>query len=906
VKTSTRTKTDSLARRLPVLEAAVKPVPVCDLALREISDNVAVTKDRVTAWFTLAAQRWAWLSDDTRKGLLSDTASAYATLAGHSIHLRVTAKPYPGRVWAQQILDRTPNPLPSFGDRVTRTQNLLLGQSMAEKVVYLGIDIERRDFTGKAAAAVRDLASSPRDFKAIIASYATGGSGDSELHRITVEAQRMARNLAYLGAKACTPQEVEWLVHRSVGLSLPAQQNPSPTPGGALSDMAQFSDGVVAVRDPFDETTELRLRSARTKGGRPVSRHVAVLTLGPSDAVDPHSGLEPWMAIADRLPFTVEWYSHLNILSGPVVKKRLDRVLRWINGQREHFAEHPSYHPPRSLLDAGQQALDIEDETYKNDPSIAARGYGWHYLMVSGKTREECLSNVQVAQTLYMNELKWTLVHPKNQYALYRSFIPGEPLGSKAHLRHFPLRMVTAGLPTVTSDIGDRRGAYLGTTAGTRHAVLVDLLNGPEYLDASGLWAFIGGLGSGKSGLIGKFAAWYVERRIPVTIFDPSGPLAKLCDLPWLPPGSAMHFDLTKAPPGTLNPYGVIADPRKENFTTDPDVLRAWDNGEQARARTLALLRHAEAVEETAADRRQLVRDIVYMLIDPATKKNESTADVVGDAIVAVPAVSTSTLWDLIRELERHADPHGRKIANQLRATAGMRLTRLFFPPEHDEFVQVPIDDPILLVITMPGLTLPLEGTDPEQWTAEERASVPALHLAAHLASRRAYNENRLKPKVVFFDEVGQLGEWGSGRALFVRMGRDTRKWTLAVGVADQNPAGIMRLGDQVGNLLAGVFVGRIGDDETASAALKLLNSPRGIGYERVLRRLSPPSPPGSREDRRRSYVLRIGENVEKIHVTFDVDPDVLAVLRSGKVGSEPAPAPATPAETSLYEEGVA
>ena len=48
--------------------------------------------------------------------------------------------------------------------------------------------------------------------------------------------------------------------------------------------------------------------------------------------------------------------------------------------------------------------------------------------------------------------------------------------------------------------------------------------------------------------------------------------------------------------------------------------------------------------------------------------------------------------------------------------------------------------------------------------------------------------------KLVALDETHFLGDWSAGRALFTRLGRDSRKWNLAALVASQNPRDILGL----------------------------------------------------------------------------------------------------------------
>ena len=79
-----------------------------------------------------------------------------------------------------------------------------------------------------------------------------------------------------------------------------------------------------------------------------------------------------------------------------------------------------------------------------------------------------------------------------------------------------------------------------------------------EEKETSGLVPVVGGLGAGKSVLLGQITYEAVRRGIPSVVLDPSGPLARLTELPEIR-GHGEHIDLTTAASGTLNPFAVVA-----------------------------------------------------------------------------------------------------------------------------------------------------------------------------------------------------------------------------------------------------------------------------------------------------------------------------------------------------------
>jgi hypothetical protein len=130
--------------------------------------------------------------------------------------------------------------------------------------------------------------------------------------------------------------------------------------------------------------------------------------------------------------------------------------------------------------------------------------------------------------------------------------------------------------------------------------------------------------------------------------------------------------------------------------------------------------------------------------------------------------------------------------------------------------------------------------------------------------------------KLVALDETHFLGDWSAGRALFTRLGRDSRKWNTCVLAASQNPADV--LGMDVANFMSAAFVGRIEDEDAAKDALRMLRVPTGVGYERVLAGLSS----GRGEDAFREFVMRdVDGHVDKVRIDLGANPELLRVLNT-------------------------
>lgn len=842
----------------------LQPETRLPLTLRAIDGNLALTATHAWAWFALPTQRWAFRADNERLNLVLDGASRLSTLSGRQLHLRVTSRPYPAASWARALDERTPYPLAGvpndeWGDHLVRVQKHLRAATMAEKEVYLGVRLTDR--SGVASFAERMLR------------RPTG----RELERLDRDAAMVAETVAGPGleGRAVKASELEWLMRRSLSLGLPAPGALSPVADGRweTEDLFELTDGVVYEAEPFSPTVRV---SRRDPGGTAMHRHVAVLAVGRVEELEvPEVAQEPWMVHTDRLPFPVEWSVRLDVLDGETALNSVQRKLLVVRDMQRHYHEH-DLDEPLALERQARQARTIEDEMTSGSEVTGTRVHGWFRIAVTGVTDEQCLERARMLIDSYRKR-RMTIVHPKGQYGLLREFIPGEPLSSTAYRRRLPAMYLSAGVPATASTLGDRRGPYIGhTSTSSRRAVMFDTHFATEVRETSGLVPIVGALGSGKSVLAGLITYEAARRGITSVMLDPSGPLAALCDLPEIH-AHARHIDLTTADPGTLNPYAVVAQPRPEDYPTEDALIEA---------RTLA-----------AQDRKLLALDVTTMLLPPVLAAAPRTRLLLTETIRATRGAPATSLWTVIDALERRGDEAAQDIAAYLRDMAELPLARLFFPvgPTSDSTTS---GEAVLTVLTMPGLVLPPASVPREHWSTSEQLAVPLLHLASWYASRTIYGRQRAERKLVALDETHFLGEWGAGRALFTRLGRDSRKWNTCVLAASQNPADV--LGMEVSNFISAAFVGRIEDEQVAGDALRMLRVPPGVGYEAVLSRLSPRSAAGTRSGLREFVMRDVDGNVDRMRVDLDHLPHVLAALDTTAPSAERERAELGPAQRVL------
>ncbi|SDP65013.1 AAA-like domain-containing protein [Actinopolyspora xinjiangensis] len=821
------------------------------IAARSIDGHLLRTGQDVFAWYRLSPQRWSFRSDSQRQDLIAAIAGQYAELQGRWLHLRVTNRPYPIRMWAEAHVRNAHNPPPdvpgalSFDDYMVGEQQQLMGRSMAEKEVYLGVQVQTRNVVDRAVERAAPLLR--RVFPEAV---------DAELVALDSEIEHLDQVIgsAGLDGRPVTAEEISWLMHRSCSLGLPAPRNLPATPGGEWQpeDLASFTDAADMHQEPYAPTVTVRGRTGSNAG---VSRQVAVLTLGQTHGLQIPEVDDPWLQHSDRLPAPVEWSARIYVRRPEDVGGELQRQMNKVRSQVRHYTEEHGLEPPTSLARQAGRVLEIDDEMTSGFTALATRVRSWWRMSVSGPTERDALRLAQQLLDLY--KPKVAIEHPEAQYAMAREFIPGEPLASGAYMRRGSVVWAASSVPQATAEVGDRRGVLLGETCtATRRPVAWDPWMAQEVRDASGLTAMVAGLGGGKSFLGGGLVYKTLRAGAYWTLLDPSGPLAELCELPELRP-YARPINLLNAQPGILNPYRVVAEPELEHFVDEEDPERSW-----RRERALA-----------AATRRRLVLDVLTGLLPYDVARMPQTRIVLLRAVRAVggrPDAHPGMVFEALRRDASEHHEHAVVVADFLDEVRE-RMSLLIPEADADPYSQRREDR--LTVLTMAGLTLPKDGVGREHWTDSEALGVQLLNLAAWLTQRTVYERPKEERKGVWIDEAFFLSEVPTGRVLMNRFARDSRKWNVRVLLSSQIPADFLRIQGFV-SLLDSVFIGRLDDEQAQSDALRLLKVPVDAGYEQVVsalgRRPGPARNSTERDRSPRQFIFGDGDGgVERIRIDF-------------------------------------
>ena len=854
---------------------------VFPLATQEIAGPIQFTRGGMFVWFMLGGQSWDFRTLDDRRRLWDQQTYRYGQLAasrpeGRPIRLRVSTRPYPSFEYARSLDEETPNPLPqvpgaeSWNDYLGHAQRRLQSTGLDQKITSLGVWV--------------GLNPKPSIREELVHGTDTPSRETVQVIEQILQIEKVVTGPGFDGRRA-TAREMAFLFHRSLSMGVPAPVHAGV--GGerwGVEDLAEFTERRAWLSEPYGSTVRV---VSEMKGTR-VSRAVAVLTMGiMPDRTWPEDGRDPWMLAANRLGFPVEWSLSGTLMSARTLSRAIEFEQNRASGIASHYHEH-QITPPPSVGRAIRSAAANLDEVTEGDSRTSARFLGTVRMAVYGNTEDEALKRARDLVDLYGERLNMPLHHTGGQARALREFIPGEPRAQHGFQRRMPVRYLASALPNVDSALGTPTGPYLGYGIGSaRRASRFDMHYGPEVLQTPGLFPIVAEPGGGKSVLIGTLAYNAVRAGQPTIIFDPSGPLARLASLPELAPFSRV-MDLTASKPGTLSPYQMVPEPTREAYTEDG---------------VFNLLEFERAGRRAAAERQQLMFDVLRMWLPATTLRLPGTDVMLRDALRRVAErtrtrglrdTRTNPRW-IVEELEKFQDSASteqqrelaRQIVEELKAAAEFPLGELIMPPHRTPIDDVEVEDRTLVVVTMPGLSPPPEAVEREYWGSEERYTQPLLHLAAFFASKFIYGKPRDVRKNVFLDENHLMGQWGSGRAFFVRLSRDSRKWNTAIGAASQHPADHLSIG-RVDALMGSAFVGRLTKAATAIEACQLVQCPEA--YAPVIQALSPKPREGQLAGETGEFVWldplgRLG----KIRIDLDWHPALRAALQTTPGRARPA-----------------
>lgn len=800
------------------------------------------------AWYLASPVAWSFRSVPDGEQIIIDQAARLADLVGMTVHVRVTNKPYPVHRWAMDAWANAADPQEGFDAMMQRDQRHMGQRAQATKMVYYGVDLGDRSTLVKwltrwvPGASAREL-SALRDMLNHVDLIMSG---------------------AGLHARPCNGEELEWLLARSFALGCPLRTLTGPSQDALdADDLEALTATVDWSAEPLADSTTI-VSSAEEHS---VTRSVVVLTMTRMEDVKIPETYYPWMAMTDTLPFEVEWYGRIEPRDPDEVSKEMTKLSNRIGHQMRHWSVDHGKQPPKQLERQMVRSAQVEDEMRSSFSGRATRTNSWFRVAVWGDTEEQALGRAAEVVKLYNPQVRFT--REFGQYWLAREFVPGEPLSSRAHVRHWPALKVAAGLPTVTAKIGDHRGFHIGETAGGGggRAVLIDPWYLTEIMESGGLIPLCGTLGSGKSVLMGLLIYKAVLSGVPGVAMDPAGRMQRMCQLPELRKITTSK-NLLGGDPGSLSPYAVVPDPNLGLIEIDA-IEQGVDFDERLR-------REIDATQER---RRDLALMCCIWSLPYERGTNDKVRAALRRAILALPADRTTSLDSVIEVLRSKGD-FELGIAQELEQARRRDMGRLFFGVGETD-----TESKRFTFYNLKGLVIPKASTPMEEYQADELLTRPVMTLAAWHALQAIYRSDPNERKLFGLDEAQEITDnaGGAGRQLVYKLATDSRKNNTCGLVATQN-AGVV-LGQHIANFIGAAFVGRTRDSAAAADAVQLLGKSPDAGYEDILARLSPRNADGSSLPYREFvYMDGLGaegedSGMEKIRVTLEHHPELKRAL---------------------------
>lgn len=827
------------------------------LKLVGVEGNITRTRSQSTAWFVQPPGPWNMRPVGRQRRYIQNEGLVVANLAESGVtglHRRLVRTPWPVRQWAQahdawaDPISDVPGAL-SWADYLRGQQHAMLWGNPTQKGRYWGVELPPRSALARGLDTVGDwllpLVETPvlGVFARLVRRWAREAfRGEQKAiadHLATIE-----RHLSGQGvrAKPATAAQMDYLLLRSASLGLPLDAEGVISGGGdwEQSDVAALEDLTHLELTPGDGYTTVRGQV----GGRDYTGYAIVLTVGRMAPLPIPERMLPWQVIGDPSGEPLEWSERIQLKTKSQTISSLRRLTSKIEAQFDHYTVEHDQVPPQELAEQHALAQRVISDIEEDHSGLSVRTEGWYRVVVVGSSPEEAKEKVSMLQEMYAPRIRLEQEH--GQYQLLREFIPGEPLANTAHRRRMNVEALSAGMAAVGDRIGDRTGVVIGQTASIAPRPAVwDLFAAHEKKHKSGLTPIVAVPGSGKTFLAGMLLYQAVRAGAYGVVLDPSGPLKKLAQLPEFR-GIAEVQALTgrTSRPGSLNPYRVIVDPRRDDPEYEPtNIDYAEDTDPVAAAQT----QYEADMRAAEAERISVAVSVLKMMLTPSRLEHEWTETVLQTAANMVGGGRHHNLREVLDAIATIGDTDAnqdlracaKSVHQDLAMMANLAEARVLFPEEGTGPDTEDVDRTVrLTVLTMPGLQLPPEGTDPAQWTLQQRMAGPLMHMAAWMANRLVYELPRYERKVLFLDENKYLEQTGAGRTLNLRIARDSRKYKVRALVCSQLPDDYLGVDgtDDKSALTYEVIIGDLGGNAHAiEGALKLLNLPTGEGYEALL-----------------------------------------------------------------------
>lgn len=764
--------------------------------VRYIDDQIIVTTNSVWVAYEVPTLGVGYRTARFMESVATQQALGLAALTSGEFRLTSTYEPHPVAQWARQLDTRVAaEALPSWPDRLVATQRHLAGQSPWKARSFILFELAQRPSWAAFQAVTPDWKTLPSWLRR------QHRPSDAELaeHHETARQLTHVMALSGLRARPAGARGVEFLFrsHTSPGLASPIIED---------SKYAEWDHETVKSLVDNDVTPGYRMVRVDSEEGR---SYAATLCLTRQPGSWDFPGTPAWLHYRNLLPFPVRCDIVGELRPSDKVQSDVRRKLEAARDERNH-ARRAGQDPPPAIEETLDIARELEASLPKDHLPFA---YARARFRVAASTEEECRRRTEAVKAHYGRLMAGYDVRAPggDQWDLYTEGWPGEPVRATGYRQRWPLVAIGAGLPTASADLGDAVGPYLGQTTGSaRTMVNLDLWYAPRVLNRPGGCAIIGESGWGKSVTASKLVVDAIESGAYGVVIDPSGPLARLAQLPRLRDYTEV-LDLEDAPDGALDPFHIIEMPHQS--------LKAAITKEGKRE-----------IARVRGQQRALARELVRLLLPHDAAFTWLHA--VNKAIKVVSHEPNPSMSKVLGKLQANPDLVAQAAYEWLDDLADLPYSRLILGAAERQSVKTSLDRRLLILVAR-GLALPESGTTREDFAHEEQVGIAVLHATMVLARSMLHRLPNHVRKLLMLDEARVISMTAFGRRFIVKEALDGRKRMMALLLVSQNVAHLTD--EQVVGALSTIIAGRSRSTAEQLKLLTLLRIEDEPAYREVL-----------------------------------------------------------------------
>jgi predicted DNA-binding ribbon-helix-helix protein len=763
------------------------------LSAQYLDNTILLSAESAWTYVRLPLISYEFQSYDQRVALAETIATAVSSVLTDSTkpvecHLRIIHRPFAAQEWYAGLHKSSNGATSGWKPFSLSMANHVAQQDYLTKQVYLGIRLGSRRDQGSLLSLVNPLKGLSKLF--------TQSMGiedliveDSEIDYWTKSAQQLRAVLSdsHLKAQSAPSEEVALLITSGLWTDL---DQPEPT----SSDKRTWGAGeLLSLTDCEIKQTRKHLEiTQQLPSGDFSSGFIATLSASRFPDVLKFPDQEPWIHMAARLGFPVDFSIRFTVVPFQAVKKDISKKLADARDQAQHIAESGTS-VPLKVREQLQVSTVLE---YELDKTRAPWMYAAHRLIVTASTQDELNQRARSIIEAYRElgiDIVWST---GEQMELLLEAMPADKVRSNAYLQRQELFVLSGGMPTANSQVGDLQGVtppvscYLGHTTSR---VLEPVFFSPHTAMARNYppgVAITGAPGGGKSYLAFTLAHQMAMQGVWTIYLDPKADAKPMADAPGL--DGARVFDLREGNTGMLDPFSL-------GGSTAESMLLAME--------TLRLLLGGSLSEEREES---LLHSLEYV-----AKKPEPSLSKVVDNLVSSENTASRNLGSVLRTIR---DLPFASLC--FAATSGPQLK-----PEDG-----------LTIVTLLGIDLPNAQMRTEDYSYENRLAVSVMYLLTRYARQLMLNLDKSHPKAICVDEAWAITSTPQGAKLIPEIARMGRSHNTALILVSQNASDLME--EAVTNSISTKFAFRSSIPSEIRDVFSLFALADDQGYETAVRDL--------------------------------------------------------------------